>query len=128
MAGLLKLSSMDKPTIGIIASSGDLFARELFAALADRYHIEHLQGPDPYVDLLWCDWADQALVQLTRGPLHQPLIARLHSYEICLVRHRGAGEFEYSLMSERTGMPLGWSYSVQRLPSLPDDDEEDFGA
>lgn len=73
---------MDRPTLGIIATSGDLFARELFKALSDRYHIEHLQGPDPYVDLVWCDWADQALVQLTRGPKHQPLIARLHSHEV----------------------------------------------
>lgn len=70
-----------KPTLGVIATSGDLFARELFAALADRYHVEYLTSPDPHVDLLWCDWADQALVQLTRTPLRSPLIARFHSYE-----------------------------------------------
>ena len=51
-----------RPTIGVLARAGDRFARDLFAPLADRYDVELLDAPDPAVDLLWCDWADEALL------------------------------------------------------------------
>ena len=71
-----------RPTIGVLARAGDRFARDLFALLADRYDVELLDAPDPAVDLLWCDWADEALLAAAQEPAGPPVIARLHSHEL----------------------------------------------
>jgi glycosyltransferase involved in cell wall biosynthesis len=73
---------MPERTIGWVAASGDSFVQPILAHLARQYRIVPVTDwPDPAVDLLWCDWCDEALVEITSKPRTCPLIARLHSYE-----------------------------------------------
>lgn len=73
------------PIICYTAASGDHFIRPIMESLSDEFEVRYLAGdrvewPQP-CDILWCEWADEAAVQMTNAPKVCPIIIRLHSYE-----------------------------------------------
>ncbi len=81
---------MPGPVVGWIATGGETFIQPILAHLRETFAVKPVtRWPDPEVDLLWCEWCDERLIEVTAKPKTCPIVARLHSYEA----FRESGDF-----------------------------------